>query len=89
MDSQHQQEEKKSFALIYILVAVFYAAMAVVYGVVVHTATEDGALDVPCILPADADPGCPAVPTMSNKTFVSAFGSLLEALPFMVQSESA
>ena len=42
MDSQ--TEEKKSFMWIYIGVAVFYAAMISVYGVVVHNATEDGAI---------------------------------------------
>ena len=36
-------EEIKSFKWIYIGVAVFYAVMISVYGVVVHNATEDGA----------------------------------------------
>ena len=38
-----QPEAKKSFAWIYITVAVFYAIMITVYGIVVHAATEDGA----------------------------------------------
>ena len=84
-----ESEPKKSFALIYILVIVFYAAMAIVYGIVVHNATEDGALDVPCILPEDAPQQCPEVPTPTNKSFVTAFDSILKALPYMVQSESA
>ena len=45
MMSEGQPEAKKSFAWIYISVAVFYAVMITVYGIVVHKATEDGARD--------------------------------------------
>ena len=45
--NEHEVEEKKSFWIIYALVAVFYVAMAITYGVVVHKAAEDGANDVP------------------------------------------
>ena len=48
--NEHEVEEKKSFWIIYALVAVFYVAMAITYGVVVHKAAEDGANDV---LPSD------------------------------------
>ena len=40
-----QTEEKKSFALIYVIVVVIYAAAGATFGVVVHNATEDGAKD--------------------------------------------
>ena len=42
---EHSPEPKKSFALIYISVAVLYAIMITVYSVVVHKATLDGARD--------------------------------------------
>ena len=46
MDS-FQPEEKKSFTLIYAIVAVFYAIMITVYAVVVHSYTvNDGADNV-------------------------------------------
>ena len=37
-------EPKKSFKWVYIGVAVWYAVMITIYGVVVHNATEDGAI---------------------------------------------
>ena len=49
-------EEKKSFLWIYVGVAVFYAIMIVVYGVVVHNATEDGANVVAPIDSSNATP---------------------------------
>ena len=36
-------EEIKSFKWIYIAVAAWYVTMITIYGVVVHSATEDGA----------------------------------------------
>ena len=49
---QNLNEPKKNYMWIYIVVAVFYAAMIVVYSLVVHNATENGAQDV---LPVDND----------------------------------
>ena len=42
-EMSEQKESKKSFAGIYIGVAIFYITMAVVYGIMIHKATEDGA----------------------------------------------
>ena len=44
-------EPKKSFWQIYLCVLIFYAVMIVVYGIVVHHATDDGAT-------ADVKPDC-------------------------------
>ena len=41
-----QSEDKKSFWLVYTLVAIFYVAMAITFGLVVHHAAENGANDV-------------------------------------------
>ena len=55
MGDEYVEEEKKSFALIYIIVAVFYAVMITVYGVVVHKyKVDDDALNIP---PSEKD--CP------------------------------
>ena len=43
-----QIEQKKSFWLVYTLVAVFYVAMIITYGLVVHHAAEHGANKQPC-----------------------------------------
>ena len=56
-------EEIKSFKWVYIGVAVFYAIMISVYGVVVHAATEDGAQDIACNPDIDGcNPTDPTVP---------------------------
>ena len=39
-------EKKKSFWLVYLCVAIFYVAMGITYGVVVHKAALDGANNV-------------------------------------------
>ena len=44
---EYETEQKKSFWMVYAAVAVFYVVMAIVYGIVVHKAAEDGANDVP------------------------------------------
>ena len=45
---ENKEENKKSFLLIYILVALFYVAMIITYGFVVHWATDNGAKDQLC-----------------------------------------
>ena len=42
--NSNAEMNKKSYALIYIIVAVFYCAMIICYGFVIHNATEDGAI---------------------------------------------
>ena len=66
-DSEYQQEEKKSFKLIYGLVILFYAIMITVFGIVVHNATEDGAQDVvPDCKDCPSSDGCPVKDVMST-----------------------
>ena len=49
-----QVEKKKSFWLVYTLVAVYYIAMIITYGLVVHHAAENGAItEVECNPKAD------------------------------------
>ena len=43
---EYETEQKKSFWMVYAAVAVFYVVMAIVYGIVVHKAAEDGANNV-------------------------------------------
>ena len=58
-------EPKKNYYGVYGTVAVLYVVMIIVYSVVVHNATKNGAADnVPCIYDADLNPGCP--PTTEN-----------------------
>ena len=42
--NSNDEANKKSFWLIYLIVGIFYAIMIVIYGVVCHLATEDGAV---------------------------------------------
>ena len=42
-----QKEPKKSFAGIYIGIAIFYITMSVIYCIIIHKATEEGAQLVP------------------------------------------
>ena len=82
------QEEKKSFMWIYIGVAVFYAIMITVYGVVVHQATLDGAQDVAPIKSESND-------TKDAAEFTSNFVKMITAavangdLNFIQQTQAA
>ena len=51
---QFEHEEKKSFWYIYAAVAVAYVILIIVYGVVVHNATENGAQDIATVPQKDA-----------------------------------
>ena len=67
------EEKKKSFWQVYTVVSVFYVIMIIVYGVVVHNATEDGAKGV---APSEAD--CPGQSNpFATTTATSAVKTLL------------
>ena len=42
--NSNEEANKKNYWLVYTIVFVFYAIMIVIYGVVCHLATEDGAV---------------------------------------------
>ena len=76
-----QVEQKKSFWLIYTLVAVFYVAMIITYGLVVHHAAEEGANDVDCNPEAIKPKKCPVKPvTYAAKEYTGYQTTLLETI---------
>ena len=75
---QGQVEEKKSFWYIYAAVAAFYVIMIIVYSIVVHNATEDGAADVAPVKKDDsADPASKSIPEMVMGPLVKLFQDAL------------
>ena len=67
-------EPKKNYYGVYGTVAVLYVTMIIVYSLVVHNATKNGAADnVPCIYDKDLNPDCPPpTPENSLETFLTA-----------------
>ena len=79
-----QVEQKKSFWLVYTLVAVFYIAMIITYGLVVHHAAEHGANEQPCNPKADKHCKEAAV-TYAAKEFTGYTSTLLKSIQDIIR----
>ena len=81
-----QVEQKKSYWLIYTLVAVFYVAMIITYALVVHHAAMHDANDVDCNPEAIKPKECKKKPvTYAAKEYTGYQTTLLETIQDIIR----
>ena len=84
---QNLNEPKKNYMWIYIAVAVFYAAMIVVYSIVVHNATENGAQDVAPVVSSEAPEASKSLPVFGDMSLLATFEEAIKASPAIFHSD--